>query len=462
MRYFYLIIGLLFLLSLGGCTNQKQQTDSEWKLIGKILRTSKDYTISSIDKIEYKWYEYIFLKGEDTAYAAFDLNGNRLTPNSEILNGKPNQDNTNNASEESSESFHHENGDRPYYRGNKLFMCNTKKVDAFGEQIVEGYIDGECVFPSSLGAVGMASRSPHLIALCFHDEYGNGVGAIYDLQGEVIIPKEFGCGWFFQVWNRCIYGEKDKYVDGKEKTVYYTFTLDGKYYAEGRYNLNDPDKLQEFDAKREPTPWFKSETYTKPEPSPSADRIGEPGLLYRGDYTITSEFGDSYLTTISIYENYLDDGTMQYDYKSTNSTGRRVYSGSGAFGQYNAFYVNTETFDIRLVTEMSSPWGSSTSASTVTKGPSRMPASHNGNVLSGTNSNYQCQKHSHTENPVQPHQVTKDCPICNGSGKCSTCNGTHRIKYQFGSGTLECPNCKPNGACSSCGGSGKNTSTKYY
>lgn len=69
---------------------------------------------------------------------------------------------------------------------------------------------------------------------------------------------------------------------------------------------------------------------------------------------------------------------------------------------------------------------------------------------------------SGSSNPVQAHQETKDCPLCHGSGKCATCNGTHRMNYQFGSGTLECPNCKPNGACSSCGGSGKKTSTKYY
>ena len=60
------------------------------------------------------------------------------------------------------------------------------------------------------------------------------------------------------------------------------------------------------------------------------------------------------------------------------------------------------------------------------------------------------------------HQVTKSCPLCHGSGKCNSCNGTHRINYQFGSGTLECPNCRPNGACSKCGGSGKITTTEWY
>ena len=188
----------------------------------------------------------------------------------------------------------------------------------------------------------------------------------------------------------------------------------------------------------------------------------ERGMLYRGDYTITSEFGDSYLTTISIYENYLYDGMTQYSYKSTNSSGWRMYSGNGAFGQYNVFYVNTETFDIRLVTETTSQWGSSTSTSTVTKGASRMLVPQNGNTPVGGNSDYQWQEHGRTENPVQPHQETKDCSLCHGSGKCSTCNGKHTYYNGLTGKYLECPNCKPNGACSSCGGSGKKTSTKYY
>lgn len=84
------------------------------------------------------------------------------------------------------------------------------------------------------------------------------------------------------------------------------------------------------------------------------------------------------------------------------------------------------------------------------------------------NSYYQAQSESEqttTENgtnPIQPHQVTKSCPLCHGSGKCPTCNGTHRMNYEFGSGTLECPNCEHDGKCRSCGGTGVSTSTKYY
>jgi len=50
---------------------------------------------------------------------------------------------------------------------------------------------------------------------------------------------------------------------------------------------------------------------------------------------------------------------------------------------------------------------------------------------------------------------TKDCPHCHGSGKCNTCNGTHRFLNVSTGNYLECPNCKPNGACHWCNGSGQ-------
>lgn len=188
----------------------------------------------------------------------------------------------------------------------------------------------------------------------------------------------------------------------------------------------------------------------------------EPGLLYRGDYTVTGMGMNDY-PTISIYENRLCASIECFDYKSTNSKGERVYKGTESFGAECTYYVSP-SYNIRLVKSYFNPYTSSYDnvSFTVEKGMSRMPANQGGNSSAGGDSDYHGQEHNSSTNPVQPHQVTKDCPMCKGSGKCSTCNGTHRIKYQFGSGTLECPNCKPNGACSSCGGSGKKTSTKYY
>lgn len=54
-----------------------------------------------------------------------------------------------------------------------------------------------------------------------------------------------------------------------------------------------------------------------------------------------------------------------------------------------------------------------------------------------------------------PHSTYKTCPLCHGSGKCNTCNGTHRSLNGFTGKYIECPNCKPDGKCSYCNGTGK-------
>lgn len=61
----------------------------------------------------------------------------------------------------------------------------------------------------------------------------------------------------------------------------------------------------------------------------------------------------------------------------------------------------------------------------------------------------------------EPHQVTKTCMSCGGSGRCNTCNGRHWY-YGYTGNKLTCPNCPPNGACQSCGGRGKKTTTEWW
>lgn len=378
------------------------------------------------DGFEFEWYEYSFPENGETVYAAFDINGNRITPN----------------------------GRHPWYRGAGVFAVSVNDRDSWGHSICVGYNNkGKKIFPESLELTLFYCTEVGFFVLERYNADKKIKCALYNRDGECLIP------WSME-YRMIEYKTNNKaFICQDENFEVYTYSVDAEYYAYGMYDLSLPLDIEWFNKNKKRVNHFND--------SPNKEFINdktniEPGLLYRGDYTITSEFGDSYLTTISIYENYLYDGMMQYDYKSTNSSGRRVYSGSGAFGAYNAFYVNTETFDIRLVTEVSSPWGSSTSASTVTKGTSRMPTSRKGNVSSGSNSDYQWQEHGRTENPVQPHQETKDCSLCHGSGKCSTCNGKHTYYNGLTGKYLECPNCKPNGACSSCGGSGKKTSTKYY
>lgn len=49
----------------------------------------------------------------------------------------------------------------------------------------------------------------------------------------------------------------------------------------------------------------------------------------------------------------------------------------------------------------------------------------------------------------------KDCHLCGGSGKCRTCNGTHRILNPLTNNYQTCPNCKPDGVCAACKGTGQ-------
>lgn len=50
--------------------------------------------------------------------------------------------------------------------------------------------------------------------------------------------------------------------------------------------------------------------------------------------------------------------------------------------------------------------------------------------------------------------VDKECPLCNNSGKCRTCDGKGWYDGYFGTGVLDCPNCE-HGECPTCKG------TKY-
>lgn len=68
---------------------------------------------------------------------------------------------------------------------------------------------------------------------------------------------------------------------------------------------------------------------------------------------------------------------------------------------------------------------------------------------------------THQKPRYEWHEVTEDCYMCHGSGKCPTCNGKHWFTTEFAQ-RAECPNCKPDGRCSVCGGSGKITKRKYY
>ena len=265
----------------------------------------------------------------------------------------------------------------------------------------------------------------------------------------------------------------DYVSNGGETTAEYTYSADGRYYAEGHFSLNNPNEKKEFDAKKHRAPTANKTVTTTSQSGSSAGTSStsasstsnnEPGLLFKGPYTRNCS-DVPMMIAISVYEDRLFDGLCSYSYKSTNSRGERIYSGSCLSNSFSKWYVNTSNQNIRLEQTVTSQWGSSTVTCAVSKGHDfdqratfggnnggggYAPASSSSSSNSGT-----------TTNPVQPHQVTTTCTSCHGSGKCPTCNGKHWY-YGIGGTKITCPNCTPNGACPSCGGSGKKTTTKYY
>lgn len=174
----------------------------------------------------------------------------------------------------------------------------------------------------------------------------------------------------------------------------------------------------------------KSSNGTSSSTSKATSNSNEPGLLYRGEYTISEDVGST-VEIISIYEDRIVvGGSFSFDYKSTNSKGNRVYSGNGPFSVYWRFYVSPN-YNIRLTKDYPNPFGGTPTAVNcrVTKGQSSMPVQNGGEYYGGSedyNGTSGGNKNGTSGNPVQPHQITESCPICHGSGKCNTCNGTHR------------------------------------
>lgn len=188
-------------------------------------------------------------------------------------------------------------------------------------------------------------------------------------------------------------------------------------------------------------------------------------LLYEGEYTVSEDVG-TITQVFSIYENRIVvDNTFSIDYKSTNSSGERVYSDNGPFGVFWRFYV-TSNYNIRLTKEYSNPFGGmpTTVSCRVTKGQSTMPVQNGGGYYNGGNYNNGGGTSKSSGSTRQSHgtrEVTTMCPVCHSTGNCQTCLG-RGWRTLTDNSTQKCSTCKGNKVCWKCNGTGKITKTERY
>lgn len=250
MKKSYLIMFVALFMSLYGSIEAQTFLKKELKVENR-----------SKDGFEYKWYLYTYLRGRDTLYAAFDLNGKRITPNSKK--------------------------NIPVYCGGGIFMCQSNKTDGWGtdyKNIIKiGYnIRGENVFPESLGVTYIYYGGDGFFKLIKRNDYGKQTEALYYANGECLIP--FSMGYTLVAYyndRRCIMGT---YTGAAGEIVEsHTYSLDGKYYAIGKYyksgsysktswyDLSDPKELELFNKHKRPAPYAPSAVSGTLQPTPHSE-----------------------------------------------------------------------------------------------------------------------------------------------------------------------------------------------
>ena len=200
------------------------------KFLGKELKVENNKK----DGFEYKWYLYKYLQGNDTVYAAYDLNEKRITPNSERITQNK--------------------GYKPEYIGGLMFLFMTKTVDAKGNYICVGYnAKGQQVLPNTLEAFFISYYGDGIVILWHNNDYGEKIESAYNLHGECIIPASLGYSLiYYSPEYECFscYSINIK----TNKTITYTYSADGKYFAKGTYRLAGPySNLSEFEINKKPS-----------------------------------------------------------------------------------------------------------------------------------------------------------------------------------------------------------------
>lgn len=245
----------------------------------------------------------------------------------------------------------------------------------------------------------------------------NGKNGVCDIDGKEIIAPRYESTIIFSSTTD---GFEYKDANGKWQSLGYTLDANGRGVRTGTSSSSE---------------------------SVASSGVGHT-LLYRGVYWVCGAYGDVE-GNVTIYTDYLVMEGSSFPLKEVRSNGNRVYDiGSGVEfvvdGNYNIRREHS-AYDCMFRKKNSG-------------------GGYNGGYNNGYNGGYTPTSPSNsgtTTNPVQPHQQTKSCSLCQGSGKCANCNGKG-WHYGYGGSTVDCSNCSRTGRCPSCGGSGKKTSTSYY
>lgn len=160
--------------------------------------------------------------------------------------------------------------------------------------------------------------------------------------------------------------------------------------------------------------------------------------------------------TIEFYDDYITVHSIRYDYKGETANGRKIYTAYLTDTNYESYSVDNN-YGVIKIFGVKNPDGRITeTAYTVTKGvfsaPIVQPDSYSGGYSSGESQSAGTRSNGSS---YSTKKYQRDCHLCGGSGKCRTCNGSHRYLNPLTNKYLSCPNCTPNGACSACGGTGK-------
>lgn len=173
-----------------------------------------------------------------------------------------------------------------------------------------------------------------------------------------------------------------------------------------------------------------------------------------GGYTGVA--GPDMVVTIEFFDDGISVGGLWCKYAG-ESNGRKKYNDPMSFGGSSIAYYVDSNYNVQKQSTFSSAYGTDWFNYKIVKGNVSIPKNqpYNGGGYSNDSYSPSGSSSNGSSNSGSSNTYEASCTHCHGSGKCNTCNGTHRYLNPLTNKYVICPNCKPDGACSYCGGTGK-------